>query len=262
MMRWIHIGTATLLVAMVGVAEAARSHRSHGASHSASQLEQGMYFNQLTHQAIEGARLVDKGDSTLSVLIGKSGQDGVRIRLGHGVTALRIDASVVNADSLPEGAWLEFGSLAGAKDTVGFVRLTQTTSGGFSVRGMLTNAPRRTLVLYDAGTEVYRDVRAMAASDLAHGRGCALCGFSINDDVGRTGAQGSTLLRVAWPGSHTFKVVNRPAGAPDSTVIADEIRILPEEKASGARSLSEFLLRGQSLGELRIRAETATRAAH
>jgi hypothetical protein len=262
MARWICVGIAVAMLAVVGVAEARKSRRSHGASHSASQLEEGMYFFRLTHQAIEGGRLIDKGDSTLRVLIGPSGQDGVRIRLDHGATALRLDAAVANADSLPDGAWLEFGArVSGAKDSVGFLRMTRTGAGDYAMSGAVAGASGQTIALYRSGAEVYRDTRpAVPVADLVHGHGCLLCGFSSNDDVGRPSkAAGFVLLRAWWSQSHEFTVVNRPGGASDSTLTADEIRILPASGAGAGHTLSEFVLRGKALGELRIFSEQPTR---
>jgi len=261
MVRWICVGLAVAMLAWAGAADAKRTHRSHGASHSASQLEEGMYFFRLTHQAIEGGRLIDKGDSTLRVLIGPSGQDGVRIRLDHGATALRLDAAVANADSLPGGAWLEFGSrVTGARDSIGFLRMTRTDVGDYAMSGAVAGASGQTIALFRSGIEVYRDTRpAVPVADLVHGQGCLLCGFSSNDDVGRSKAEGFVLLRAWWSQSHEFRVVNRPGGAPDSTVTADEIRILPTSGAGAGHTLSEFVLRGKALGELRIFSEQTTR---
>jgi len=92
-----------------------------------------------------------------------------------------------------------------------------------------------------------------------HGQGCLLCGFSTNDDVARSKAEGYVLLRAWWSKSHAFTVVNRPGGAPDTTLTADEIRVLPTSGAGVGHTLSEFVLRGKALGELRIFSEQATR---
>jgi hypothetical protein len=257
MRRWIGIGIAVVMLVLVGTADARKSRRSRGAS----QIAEGLTFSGLTHQAIEGARLIDKGDSTLKVSIGASGQDGVRIRLNHGATALRLDATVAHADSLPDGAWLEFGSrVAGAKDSLGFLRLTRAGASGYSVRGAIAEATGQVLALYRAGTEIYRDARQVAPlADLVHGQGCLLCGFSTNDDVGRPKAEGFELLRAWWAESHELTVVNRPGGMSDTTLTADEIRILPTSGAGAGRALSEFVLRGKDLGELRILSEKAIR---
>jgi hypothetical protein len=108
--------------------------------------------------------------------------------------------------------------------------------------------------------EIYRDARQVAPlSDLVRGQGCLLCGFSTNDDVGHPKAQGFVLLRAWWAQSHEFTVVNRPGGASDTTLSADEIRILPTGSAGAGHALSEFVLRGKDLGELRIYSEQATR---
>src|SRR5262245_51189319 len=225
MKGWTCVGIALVMLVLVGVADARRSRRSRGVS----QVEEGLYFSGFTHQAIEGARLIDKGDSTLKVTIGASGQDGVRIRLSQGVTAFRLDATIANADSLPDGAWLEFGSrVAGSKDSVGFFRLARADTNGYSVTGAVAGASGQVVALYRSGTEVYREARPTSpVADFARSRDCLLCGFSTNDDVGRSKADGFVLLRTWWTESHEFNVVNRPGGAPDTTISADEIRILP-----------------------------------
>ena len=257
MRRWIGLGIAAVMLILVGTADARTSRRSRGAS----QIAEGLLFSGFTHQAIEGARLIDKGDSTLRVSVGASGQDGVRIRLNHGVTALRLDASVANADSLPGGAWFEVSSrVAGAKDSVGFLRLTRADATSYSVTGAIAGAAGQVLALYRAGTEIYWDARQVSPlTDLVHGQGCLLCGFSTNDDVGRSKAEGFVLLRAWWTESHEFTVVNRPGGAPDTTMTADEIRIVPTSAAGVGHALSEFVLRAKDLGELRILSEQATK---
>jgi hypothetical protein len=257
MRRWVGVGIAVVLLVLVGTADARRSRRSRGVS----QIAEGLAFSGFTHQAIEGARLTDKGDSTLKVSIGASGQDGVRIRLDHGVTAFRLSATIAKADSLPDGAWLEFGSrAAGSKDSLGFVRLTRTDTSGYAMRGAIAGANEQIVALYRSGTEIYRDARPVSPlADLVHGQGCLLCGFSTNDDLGRPKSEGFELLRAWWAESHEFSVVNRPGGASDTTIAADEIRILPKAGAGGGHALSEFVLRGKDLGEVRILSERAVK---
>jgi hypothetical protein len=250
-MYWVLIAVVMLVV--VGVANAKKSRSSQAVSQVA--------FRGFTHHAIGSAKLADKGDSTLRVSIGPSGRDGVQIHLDRGVTAFRVDATVVNGDSLPDGAWLEFGSrVEGSKDSVGFVRLTRAGGSGYSMSGAVAGASDQILALYRSGAEVYRDPRLTSPiADLVRGNGCMVCGFSTNDDVGHLNAGAFVLLRAAWAEGHELTVVNRPGGAHDTTIVADEIRIMPTGGATSVRTLSDFVLRGKDLGELRIRSEVATR---
>ena len=213
-----------------------------------------------THQAIEGARLTGQGGLDAESEHRRPGQDGVRIRLDHGVTAFRLSATIAKADSLPDGAWLEFGSrAAGSRDSLGFVRLTRTDTSGYAMRGAIgrgERADRRALPA--RGPRSHRDARPVSPlADLVHGQGCPLCGFSTNDDLGRPKSEGFELLRAWWAESHEFSVVNRPGGASDTIDCRGLRSVSCRKSAPAADTLSEFVLRGSDLGEVRILSERA-----
>ena len=192
--------------------------------------------------------------------IGSFGVDGVRIVLPEGVSALETRAVLPNEPMLPAGAYLEISSRARGSapdESLGFTRITRlSTPGQYAVTGAIAGAAEKVVALYKDGAEVYRDRRpASPTSTIATLPACLACKLAANDDLGTTPLS-PLLLRWDWTDNAAITISNRPNGAPDTTVTGDELRILePDVSAGNYRELSEFLIRGKDLGEIRILSE-------
>jgi hypothetical protein len=223
-----------------------------------------IFFNGASNSPIGGSTLIRASGDTLRVLgIGSSGGDGVAIALPDGVSEIKTRFELPNESSLSNGAYLEVSSReqgSAPGDSLGFIRMTRLpTPGQYAYTSAIAGASEKIVAVYRAGQEVYRDQRSNlpTASDVR-----TVKGLSSNDDVGDRplgpGAPLSPLiLRWQWADTAAIAVVDRPAGAPDTTVTGDEVRIIQVDPPSGNYApLSEFRIRGKDLGELRILAET------
>jgi hypothetical protein len=67
------------------------------------------------------------------------------------------------------------------------------------------------------------------------------------------------VLRWQWSKPSVVTILNRAAGR-DTTVTCDELRLIDPTPMSGEpASISELILRGRDLGEIRIRADEETK---
>jgi len=230
-------------------------------------------FAGLVHRPTGDARL-ERGARGLRISsIWGSGRDGVRIALGPGTTALAIHAVVPADSTLPAGAYLEISSrVRGAMpaESLGVLRITRASGElGYAVSGAVAGTAPTTVALYCNGARAYQDIRmgvSGVAAELARvPHPCLVCGSNLNDALGRSSRPGSraegasVLLRWQWSKVQTVTVVGRPGGAQDTTVDADEIRLMDPRRAR-PRQLSELIVRGRNLGEVLIESETPVHA--
>jgi hypothetical protein len=218
-------------------------------------------FDGLVNEPIGGASLVRQGSALRVSNLAGSGTGGVRIRLPRGATQVRVRAEVPNESKLPAGAYLEISSLpTGSVHPLGFLRITRSSGeGGYEVTGSISNTTHTLLGIYHGGREVRRDLLGASGNPFARVPACLACGSSLNDALGRASSRSEAnlsgvVLRWQWSEPRTITIMNRP-GRRDTTVVADELRLLQDDRRSQARTLSELVVRGRRLGEIRIRSE-------
>ena len=215
-------------------------------------------FNGLDNEAIGAARLARRGAFLSVTGIGSSGSDGVRIHLPGAATQVRVRAQVPSGPALAAGAYLEITSRSSdaGVDSLGFLRITRVSDAdGYEVTGVVANATSHVLAIFNEGREVRRDVLRTAGTPFARVRASIKFESSLNDAVGRGSSSEGALLRWRWSSPSPIKIMNRASGA-DTTVVADELRLLDAKPRRGdPTTLSEFIVRGRDLGEIRIRAE-------
>jgi len=215
-------------------------------------------FSGLDNEAIGAARLARQGAFLSVTGIGNSGSDGVRIHLPGAATQVRVRAQVPNEPMLAAGAYLEITSRpSGAEaDSLGFLRITRISDAdGYEVTGAVTNATSHVLAVFNKGREVRRDVLGPSVNPFARVRASIKFESSLNDAVARGSSGEAVVLRWHWSSPSPITIMNRASGA-DTTVVADELRLLDGNPRGGApTTLSEFIVRGRDLGEIRIRAE-------
>jgi len=212
-------------------------------------------FNGLDNEAIGAASLARRGAFLSVTGIGSSGSDGVRIHLTGAATEVRVRAQVPSGPALAAGAYLEITSRSSDAegDSLGFLRITRISDAdGYEVTGVIANGTSHVLAIYNKGREVRRDVLSTTGTPFARVRASIKFESSLNDAVSR--GEG-TLLRWQWSSPSPIRIMNRASGA-DTTVVADELRLLDANpRGGGPTTLSEFIVRGRDLGEIRIRAE-------
>jgi hypothetical protein len=217
-------------------------------------------FSGLDNEAIGAARLVRQGAFLSITGIGNSGSDGVRIHLPSAATQVRVRAQVPNESTLAAGAYLEITSRpSGAEaDSLGFLRITRISDAdGYEVTGVVANATNHVLAVFNKGREVRRDVLGPSGNPFARVQASIKFESSLNDAVARGSSSEGAVLRWHWSSPGPITIMNRASGA-DTTVVADELRLLDANPRGGApTTLSEFIVRGRDLGEIRIRAEDA-----
>jgi len=215
-------------------------------------------FNGLDNEAIGAASLARRGAFLSVTGIGSSGSDGVRIHLPGAATQVRVRAQVPGEPALAAGAYFEITSRPSDAevDSLGFLRITRISDAdGYEVTGVVANATGHVLVIYNKGREVRRDVLRSPGAPFARVRAFIKFESSLNDAVGRGSSSEGALLRWHWSSPGPIKIMNRASGA-DTTVVGDELRLLDANPRGGApTTLSEFIVRGRDLGEIRIRAE-------
>ena len=215
-------------------------------------------FNGLDNEAIGAASLARRGAFLSVTGIGSSGSDGVRIHLPGAATQVRVRAQVPSGPTLAAGAYFEITSRSSDAevDSLGFLRITRISDAdGYEVTGVVANATRHVLAIFNEGREVWRDVLRSTGAPFARVRASIKFESSLNDAVGRGSSSEGVLLRWQWSSPSPIKIMNRASGA-DTTVVADELRLLDANPRGGAlTTLSEFIVRGRDLGEIRIRAE-------
>jgi len=215
-------------------------------------------FNGLDNEAIGAASLARRGAFLSVTGIGSSGSDGVRIHLPGAATQVRVRAQVPGEPALAAGAYFEITSRPSDAevDSLGFLRITRISDAdGYEVTGVVANATSHVLAIYNKGREVRRDVLRSPGAPFARVRAFIKFESSLNDAVGRGSSSEGALLRWHWSSPGPIKIMNRASGA-DTTVVGDELRLLDANPRGGApTTLSEFIVRGRDLGEIRIRAE-------
>jgi hypothetical protein len=215
-------------------------------------------FNGLDNEAIGAARLARRGAFLSVTGIGSSGGDGVRIHLPGAATQVQVRAQVPSGPALAAGAYFEITSRSSdaGVDSLGFLRITRIADAdGYEVTGVVANATSHVLAIFNNGREVRRDVLRATGTPFARVRASIKFESSLNDAVGRGSSSEGVLLRWRWSSPSPIKIMNRASGA-DTTVVADELRLLDANPRGGApTTLSEFIVRGRDLGEIRIRAE-------
>jgi hypothetical protein len=215
-------------------------------------------FNGLDNEAIGAASLARRGAFLSVTGIGSSGSDGVRIHLPGAATQVRVRAQVPGEPALAAGAYFEITSRPSDAevDSLGFLRITRVSDAdGYEVTGVVANATSHVLAIYSKGREVRRDFLRSTGAPFARVRAFIKFESSLNDAVGRGSSSGGALLRWHWSSPGPIKIMNRASGA-DTTVVGDELRLLDANPRGGApTTLSEFIVRGRDLGEIRIRAE-------
>ena len=215
-------------------------------------------FNGLDNEAIGAASLARRGAFLSVTGIGSSGSDGVRIHLPGAATQVRVRAQVPGEPALAAGAYFEITSRPSDAevDSLGFLRITRISDAdGYEVTGVVANATSHVLAIYNKGREVRRDVLRSPGAPFARVRAFIKFESSLNDAVGRGSSSEGALLRWHWSSPGPIKIMNRASGA-DTTVVGDELRLLDTNPRGGPpTTLSEFIVRGRDLGEIRIRAE-------
>src|SRR5258706_2170352 len=229
-----------------------------GGSAATAKASATIRFNGLDNEAIGAASLARRGAFLSVTGIGSSGSDGVRIHLPGAATQVRVRAQVPNEAALAAGAYFEITSRSSDAevDSLGFLRITRISDAdGYEVTGVVANATSRVLAVFNRGREVRRDVLGSNVNPFARVRASIKFESSLNDAVGRGSSSEGALLRWQWSSPSPIKIMNRASGA-DTTVVADELRLLDANPRVGApTTLSEFIVRGRDLGEIRIRAE-------
>ena len=215
-------------------------------------------FYGLDNEALGAASLARRGAFLSVTGIGSSGSDGVRIHLPGAATQVRVRAQVPSGPALAAGAYFEITSRSSDAevDSLGFLRITRISDAdGYEVTGVVANATSHVLAIFNEGREVRRDVLRSTGTPFARVRASIKFESSLNDAVGRGSSSEGALLRWQWSSPSPIKIMNRASGA-DTTVVADELRLLGANPRGGApTTLSEFIVRGRNIGEIRIRAE-------
>ena len=205
--------------------------------------------------ALGQARLAAKGDLLAVMEIGHTGWDGVRILAPAGSSQVRVKVMVPGEKSLPPGAYLEILSrAAGAPaDSFGYLRIERIPAGNaYEVSGAVAKVTSPVVVALRGGYEVRRDPLNNNGSAFARVNACLRCESSLNDALGAPGV----VLRWQWSKPSIVTILNRAAGR-DTTVTCDELRLIDPTPGNGDGSISELILRGRDLGEIRIRSDEA-----
>ena len=203
--------------------------------------------------ALGQAGLTARGDFLGVTDIGHAGRDGVRIIAPSGSTQVRVRVMVPQEKSLPPGAYLEILSRpSGAPDdSIGYLRIERLPTGSaYEVSGAIAKITSPVVVALRGGYEVRRDPLNVNGNAFARVTACLKCESSLNDALGAEG----TVLRWQWSKPSVVTILNRAAGR-DTTVTCDELRLIDPAPASGSASISEIVLRGRDLGEIRVRSD-------
>jgi len=229
----------------------------HGDATSMPTGPASLRFSGLENKALGYALLTAKKGALSISGIGGSGADGVRIQLPPGATGLRVRALVPDEAAVPDGAYLEITSrLSEASDSLGFLRIMREGTGGdYVVSGEVTNVESPVLILLRQGHEVRRDVIKPHAFAFARVRASLKYESSLNDALSESGA----ILRWQWSKPGSVTVVNRAAG-PDTTVTCDELRLTDPDGKTDGETISELVVRGRGVGEIRILGEEVVKA--
>jgi hypothetical protein len=239
---------------------AATDAKGQGTEGKPARSTSAIRFDGLENEATGAARLAREGAFLAVTNIGSSGVDGVRIRLPSGATQVRVRAHFPDEPSFSGGEYLEITSRpSGSLDSLGFLRITRLSdSDGYDVSGAVTNAVSTVLVVLRQGREVRRDALSPGAGQFARVKAFLKFESSLNDAVSRSSG---AVLRWQWSSPSDVTIMRRTDG-PDTTVVADELRLLDAKQLSGRPpSLSELAVRGRNLGKMRILAEEVVKGS-
>jgi len=119
--------------------------------------------------------------------------------------------------------------------------------------GVVANATSHVLAIFNEGREVRRDVLRSTGTPFARVRASIKFESSLTMRMGR-GSSAKGLAALAMVKARAQSRSRSRDGA-DTTVVADELRLLDANPRGGApTTLSEFI-RARNIGEIRIRAE-------
>jgi hypothetical protein len=179
----------------------------------------------------------------------------VDIDLPDSTSALEIRYQLLADPLIPNGAWLEWSAVPSPADSdvpTGFMRMTKSGSDQWQITSGLTAHTQKTVAVLSGGLEIYRDTRVKVEGipDAITPRG-----LSNNDQD--PGLLSPFFLRSRYAGAVPITVVNRPGGAPDTTLMGDELRIMEPtwENDTAYVYLGQFMLRGSGLGEITVVSE-------